>query len=69
MSKVSDFIKRAQAYTKFYVAVIGGILIILSDVLPDEWKHYAQVAIAIATAFSVYQFPNVVVDVPGDHEA
>jgi hypothetical protein len=69
LSKVSEFIKKAQGYTKFYVAVVGGILIILSDVLPEEWKHYAQVAISIATAFAVYQFPNVVADELGQHEA
>jgi hypothetical protein len=71
MSKVSDFIKRAQAYTKFWVAVAGGILIIVTGnlELPAEIIKWIQTGISIATAFSVFQFPNVTADEPGAHEA
>jgi hypothetical protein len=30
MKTISEFIKKAQAYTKFAVAVVGGVLIIVS---------------------------------------
>jgi hypothetical protein len=70
MKTISEFIKKAQAYTKFAVAVVGGVLIIVSTnlELPDEVTKWAQIVIAIATAFSVYAFPNVA-DVAGEHEA
>ena len=60
MQKVSDFIKKAQGYTKFWVAVVGGILIIVSGnlELPAEVIRWIQTGISIATAFSVFQFPN-----------
>ena len=71
MKKISEFIKKAQAYTKFAVSVIGGVLIIVSTNLdlPDEVTKWAQIGIAIATAFSVYAFPNVTSDESGAHEA
>lgn len=72
LGKISAFIKKAQAYTKFGVAVIGGVLIIVSNNidLPDEVHKWAQIVVAIATAFSVYAFPNVTSDdEPGEHEA
>ena len=68
MEKISAFIKKAQGYTKFAVAVVGGVLIIVSTNLdlPDEVIKWSQIVIAIATAFSVYTFPNAdVADVDG----
>lgn len=67
LSKVSALITRAQEYTKFWVAVVGGVLFIVSDnlALPEEVLTWVKVGIAIATAFSVYQFPNVP-QVPGE---
>jgi hypothetical protein len=71
LETISAFIRKAQAYTKFAVAIIGGVLIIISTnlELPGEVVKWAQVVVAILTAFSVYAFPNVPEDVPGDHEA
>lgn len=61
MENVVGFIKRAQAYAKFWVAVVGGVLFIVANnlELPEEVLTWVNVAIAIVTAFSVYQFPNV----------
>ena len=71
LSKVSEFIRKAQGYTKFWVAVVSGILIVVSTnlELPADVIKWIQVGIAIATAFSVYAFPNVSADEPGAHEA
>jgi len=65
MKKAIEFIKQWQAYAKFWVAVIGGVLFIVSDNinLPDEVTKWVQVGIAIVTAFSVYRFPNKIPDV------
>jgi hypothetical protein len=61
---VSAWIKSAQRYTKFWVAVLGGALIILSGELPidDEVSKWLKIGLAILTAFSVYQFPNAPTD-------
>jgi hypothetical protein len=61
---VSAWIKSAQKYTKFWVAVIGGAFAIVAGELPidDEVAKYIQVGLLIATAFSVYQFPNAPTD-------
>lgn len=55
-------IKSAQAYTKFWIAFFGGGLIIVTNVVPidPQWAKWIGIGLAIATAFSVYQFPNVV---------
>lgn len=60
--KIIAGIKSAQAYTKFWVAVAGGVLAIIAQSIsiPDDVQGYITSAIAIATAFSVYKFPNVV---------
>lgn len=62
--KVAAWIRSAQKYTKFWVAVAGGVLaVVVGEIpLPDDYVRYAQVAIALATAFSVYQFPNAPTD-------
>jgi hypothetical protein len=59
--KVAAWIKTAQQYTKFWVAVVGGALVIITGelALDDEVVRYIRIGIAILTAFSVYQFPNV----------
>jgi hypothetical protein len=69
IEKISALIVKAQEYTKFIVAVIGGLLVIGAAFIPAEWAPYITAVIAAATAFSVYKFPNVVPDVPGKHEA
>lgn len=62
--RVAAVIRSAQKYTKFWVAVAGGVLAIIAGEipLPDDYERYAQVAIALATAFSVYRFPNAPTD-------
>ena len=69
LEKVSALIVKAQEYTKFIVAVIGGLLVIGAAFIPAEWSPYITSVIAAAPAFSVYAFPNVTPDVPGKHEA
>ena len=59
LSKISGYIRQAQAYTKFIVAVVGGLVTVLAGFIPSEWAPIIQSVIAAATAFSVYQFPNV----------
>ena len=59
LAKVSAFIVRAQEYTKFIVAVVGGLVTILAGFIPSEWAPLIQSVLAAATAFSVYKFPNV----------
>ena len=58
--KVAGWIKQAQKYTKFWVAVLGGALtVVAGEVAIDETvARYVQIGLAILTAFSVYQFPN-----------
>jgi uncharacterized YccA/Bax inhibitor family protein len=64
LSKISEFIVQAQAYTKFIVAVVGGLVTVLAAFIPSEWSPIIQAVLAAATAFSVYAFPNVTVDAP-----
>ena len=44
MEKVVAFIKRAQAYAKFWVAFVGGIAEIVTANLdiPDEWQRWQR---------------------------
>lgn len=58
--KVAGWIRSAQKYTKFWVAVLGGALtVIAGEVAIDETVgRYIQIGLAVLTAFSVYQFPN-----------
>ena len=62
--RVASWIKTAQHYTKFWVAVAGGALTIVSGELAidEDAKRYIQIGIAVLTAFSVYQFPNAPAD-------
>jgi hypothetical protein len=62
--KVAAWIKTAQQYTKFWVAVVGGVLVIITGelALDDEVVRYIRIGIAVLTAFSVYRFPNVPTD-------
>ena len=60
LSKISEYIKVAQEYTKFAVAVIGGLLTVAAGFIPSEWSPLIQTIVAALTAFSVYQVPNVV---------
>ena len=61
MEKISAFIKKAQGYTKFAVAVVGGVLIIVSTNLdlPDEVIKWSQIVIAIATAINRERVTNL----------
>ena len=69
ISKVSEFIKKAQEYSKFIAAVVGGVFIVVSGnlELPADVVKWVQIGVAILTAFAVYQFPNVSADEPGKH--
>lgn len=69
MEKVVEFIKRAQAYAKFWVAFLGGVaaIIVANLDIPDEWNRWLATGIAIVTAFSVLEVPNVPV-VDGDSD-
>lgn len=58
--KVVDWIRSAQKYTKFWVAVLGGALTVVAGqvALDPEVSRIVQIGLALLTAFSVYQFPN-----------
>lgn len=62
--RVSEYIRAAQVYAKFWAAVAGGVLIVITGQvpLPEGWQEGITVVLAIVTAFSVYQFPNAPVD-------
>lgn len=63
------WVQSAQAYTKFWVAFLGGVLIIVTQsvAIPEDWSRWITTGIALATAFSVFQFPNKVPPVdPGE---
>lgn len=62
LGKIAGFIKEAQAYTKFIVAVVGGLLTIAAGFIPADWANTAQSVLVALTAFSVYAFPNVTPD-------
>ena len=64
LAKVSEWIKTAQEYTKFIVAVVGGLLVVGAAFIPAEWSPYVTAVVAAATAFSVYKFPNVTRETP-----
>ena len=71
LETISAYLRKAQEYTKFIVAIVGGLLIIVSTnlELPGEFTKWAQIVVAILTAFSVYAFPNVPAEPEGRHEA
>lgn len=58
-------LKSAQAYAKFWVAVAGGVLIVITSNVPidEEITRWITTGLAIITAFSVYAFPNTVPDI------
>lgn len=62
LAKIVGFIKEAQAYTKFIVAVVTGLLTIAAGFIPADWAQAAQAVILALGAFSVYRFPNVTPD-------
>lgn len=66
--KIIAGIKAAQAYTKFWVAVAGAVFAIIASELPipDDVAGWVLKIIAIATAFSVWAFPNAVPPVESD---
>lgn len=59
LGKIAVYIKQAQMYTKFIVAVVGGLLTVGAAFIPVEWSPVIQSVLAALTAFSVYAFPNV----------
>lgn len=63
-NKFVGWLKQAQTYTKFWVAVAGGVLIIVTDTVAIDptIQGWVLKGLAIATAFSVYAFPNSVAD-------
>lgn len=60
--KFIGWVQSAQAYAKFWVAVVGGALVIVSQNVPidPQVQGWITSALAIATAFSVWAFPNAV---------
>lgn len=60
--KFIALIAQAQAYTKFWIGVAGGLVSIVSLNIPvdPQVSKWIVTGIAIATAFSIYKFPNVV---------
>lgn len=55
-------------YRKTFVAVVGVLAqVIASGALPAEWLPWANVALALATALSVWRVPNETAP-PGRHE-
>lgn len=58
-------LKSAQAYAKFWVAVAGGVLIIITSNVPidAEVERWITTGLAIVTAFSVFAFPNAVPEI------
>lgn len=68
--KFIALIAEAQAYTKFWVGFAGGVLAIVTVNIPidPQVSKWIVTGIAIATAFSVYKFPNVIPPViPVEH--
>lgn len=51
------FIK-AQAYSKFLIAMLGAALAGGSLLIPEDWARWITFAITLLTAFSVYQVDN-----------
>lgn len=59
LGTIASYIKQAQQYTKFIVAIVGGLLTVAAAFIPVEWSPVIQSVLAALTAFSVYAFPNV----------
>lgn len=63
-------------YRKALVAVTGAGLQLLafaataadSGLLPESWRPWAAVVIALATAAGVYRVPNARLELPGGHD-
>lgn len=67
LNQIKEWLVKAQEYTKFIAAFLGGVLVILTQTvgdsfIPEDWRGWVVTAIAVLTAFSVYQFPNIRTD-------
>jgi hypothetical protein len=67
LEKITQFITRAQAYSKAIVAAVGGLLTTLAsleaqlglNIIPAEAQPWITFALAVLTAFSVWAVPNI----------
>ena len=54
---------------KALVAVLGVAAQVPATALPEAWRPWAAVVVALATAVGVYAVPNAAAGYNGEHEA